>query len=210
MSIYVGLIYGYLYLLFTTFTGVFEGQYGFSSGSVGLTYLGLGLGSMLGLGIVGVSSDRILKAKTKPNADGTPGEMKPEYRLPPMVYTATLIPVGLFIYGWTSYHKVQYIVPIFGTCLIGVGNLAVFMCVSTYLIDAFTAYAASALAANTLIRSVMGAVLPLAGPKMYETLGLGWGNSLLGFIALACIPGAWILNRYGEGIRRKFDIKDRL
>jgi multidrug resistance protein len=210
MSIYVGIIYGYLYLFFTTFTGVFEGQYGFSSGSVGLTYLGLGTGSLLGLGLAGFSSDRILKAKTKPNADGTPGEMKPEYRLPPMVYAATLIPAGLFIYGWTAYYRVQYIVPIFGTCLIGIGNLAVFMCVSTYLIDAFTIYAASVLAANTLIRSVMGAVLPLAGPKMYETLGLGWGNSLLGFIALACIPVPWGLNRYGEGIRRRFDIKDRL
>jgi MFS family permease len=210
MSIYVGLIYGYLYLLFTTFTSVFETQYGFSAGSVGLTYLGLGIGSMLGLAIIGISSDRILKAKTKPNADGTPGEMKPEYRLPPMIYAATLIPVGLFIYGWTAYYKVHYVVPIFGTCLIGIGNLAVFMCVSTYLIDAFTIHAASVLAANTLVRSVLGAVLPLAGPRMYQSMGLGWGNSLMGFIALACLPFAWALERYGEVIRKRFDLTGRI
>lgn len=210
MSIYVGIVYGYLYLLFTTFTGVFELQYGFSTGSVGLTYLGLGLGSMVGLAIIGFSSDRILKAKAKPNPDGTPGEMKPEYRLPPMIYAATCIPAGLFIYGWTAYYKIHYIVPIFGTMLIGIGNLAVFMCVSTYLIDAFTIHAASVLAANTVVRSTLGAILPLAGPKMYETLGLGWGNSLLGFIAVACLPIPWVLNRYGESIRKKFDLKGRI
>ena len=49
-SIYVGVVYGYLYLLFTTFTIVFERTYHFSSGSVGLTFLGLGVGSLSGLG----------------------------------------------------------------------------------------------------------------------------------------------------------------
>jgi multidrug resistance protein len=210
MSIYVGIVYGYLYLLFTTFTSVFSLQYGFSTGTVGLTYLGLGIGSMIGLAIIGFSSDRILKSKTKPNPDGTPGEMKPEYRLPPMVYASVLIPAGLFVYGWTAQYKVHYIVPIFGTMLIGIGNLAVFMCVSTYLIDAFTIHAASVLAANTLVRSALGAVLPLAGPRMYQTLGLGWGNSLLGFIALACVPVPWVLNQYGERIRKRFDMTGRI
>jgi multidrug resistance protein len=210
MSIYVGIVYGYLYLLFTTFTGVFEGQYGFSTGTVGLTYLGLGIGSMIGLAIIGISSDKIVKHKTKPNPDGSPGEMKPEYRLPPMTGTATLIPIGLFIYGWTAEYKIHYIVPIFGTMLIGIGNLAVFMCVSTYLIDAFTIHAASVMAANTLVRSTLGAVLPLAGPKMYQTLGLGWGNSLLGFIGVACLPIPFVLNRYGERLRKRYDMTGKI
>jgi len=75
------------------------------------------------------------------------------------------------------------------------------MTVSTYLVDAFTTYAASAMAANTVFRSLAGALLPLAGPKMYERLGLGWGNSLLGFIALALCPLPVIFYVYGERIR---------
>lgn len=75
------------------------------------------------------------------------------------------------------------------------------MTVSTYLVDAFTVYAASAMAANTVFRSLAGALLPLAGPKMYETLGLGWGNTLLGFIALALCPLPVIFYIYGERIR---------
>lgn len=84
---------------------------------------------------------------------------------------------------------------------VGVGILATFMPISTYLVDAFTVHAASALAANTLLRSLAGALLPLAGQKMYATLGLGWGNSLLAFIALAMCPIPWIFFKYGERIR---------
>lgn len=57
------------------------------------------------------------------------------------------------------------------------------------------------MAANTVFRSLAGAMLPLAGPKMYDTLGLGWGNSLLGFIALALCPLPIIFYVYGERIR---------
>ena len=116
--------------------------------------------------------------------------------------TAFFIPVGLFIYGWTAEKHVHWIAPIIGTSLVGIGLLATFMPIQTYLVDAFTIYAASALAANTVLRSLVGALLPLAGRKMYATLGLGWGNSLLAFIALAMCPIPWIFFRYGERIRK--------
>jgi hypothetical protein len=76
------------------------------------------------------------------------------------------------------------------------------------MVDSFTIYAASALAANTVVRSVAGAVLPLCGLQMYQRLGLGWGNSLLGFIALLLIPIPPVVMRYGEGLRKRHDIKD--
>ena len=75
------------------------------------------------------------------------------------------------------------------------------MPMQTYLIDAFPLYGASALAANAILRSAIGAVLPLAGPAMYARLGQGWGNSLLGFIAIALIPIPIMLIRYGEWLR---------
>jgi hypothetical protein len=83
------------------------------------------------------------------------------------------------------------------------------MTVSTYLVDAFTIYAASAMAANTVFRSLAGAMLPLAGPKMYDALGLGWGNSLLGFIALALCGLPVIFWLYGERIRtsKRFQVE---
>lgn len=71
-----------------------------------------------------------------------------------------------------------------------------------YLIDTFGIYAASTLATNTLVGSLFGATLPLAGRALYDTLGVGWGNSLLAFIALAMSPVPFLLlRRYGEAIR---------
>jgi MFS family permease len=205
LSIYMGIVYGYQYLMFSTFSAVFEQQYGFSTQSIGLSFLGIGIGSLIGLFAVGAVSDRIVKARAKPSKKNPEGKMQPEFRLPPLVAGAFFIPAGLFMYGWTAQYKEPWIAPEIGTALVGIGNMAVFMVVVTYLVDAFTIYAASALAANTVVRSIMGALLPLAGQKMYASLGVGWGNSLLGFIAVACIPVPWALMKYGERLRTSFD-----
>jgi hypothetical protein len=44
--------------------------------------------------------------------------MKPEYRLPPLVVGTFFIPAGLFLYGWSAYYKIHWIVPIIGTALV--------------------------------------------------------------------------------------------
>ena len=88
LSTFMAVVYGYLYLLFTTITEVFENRYHFSQGSVGLTYLGIGLGSLAGVFVFGIASDRIVKAKS------VSGVMKPEYRLPPMIPGSFAVPVG--------------------------------------------------------------------------------------------------------------------
>jgi len=196
LSVYMAVVYGYLYLLFTTLTLVFEDTYHFSQGNVGLTYLGIGTGSLLGLFIFGIASDKIMKRMS------AKGEMKPEYRLPPLIPGSFVIPIGLFLYGWSAEKHVFWIVPIIGTMFVGLGLLATFMPIQTYLVDAFTIHAASAIAANTVLRSLVGALLPLAGPKMYAALGLGWGNSLLAFIGIALAPISWIFFKYGERIRK--------
>jgi hypothetical protein len=62
-------------------------------------------------------------------------------------------------------------------------------------------YAASAVAANTVLRSALGALLPLSGLSMYNALGFGWGNSLLGFVALALVPVPICFSLFGAKIR---------
>ena len=119
-STYMAFLYGLLYLLFTTITGVFTRTYGFSQGLSGLSFLGIGIGMLIGLIMFGLASDRILKRLTAAN-----GVTKPEYRLPPMIPAALLVPFGFFIYGWTTKYAVQWIVPIIGTGMVGVGLLGI-------------------------------------------------------------------------------------
>lgn len=77
------------------------------------------------------------------------------------------------------------------------------MSVQAYTRDAFPLYASSALAGSTMIRSIMGTVLPIAvvAPILYARLGYGWGNSLLAFVALALIPIPVLLMTFGERMR---------
>jgi hypothetical protein len=77
------------------------------------------------------------------------------------------------------------------------------MCIQTYLVDAYETYSASALAASTILRSLIGATISLAERSMYSKMGLGWGNSLLAFITLAMSPLPWLFYRY-EGLRKRY------
>lgn len=138
-SLYVGLAYGYMYLMFSSMTPLFMQIYSFSEGEAGLAFLGLGVGSMAGVIWFSRMSDRYGKKKAEKErvvaeAEGRePEGMKPEYRLPPLRYGSILLPAGLFIYGWTADYKTHWIAPIIGTCLVGVGNLLIFMVSSRHI-----------------------------------------------------------------------------
>lgn len=204
ISLYVAVAYGILYLLFTTYTFVFEERYGFSPGAVGLTYIPSGIGMLLSMFALGMISDRIIQ---KHQAQGH--TLKPEMRLSRILTIpgGISLPIGLFIYGWTAQHHVHWIVPLVGTAFVGAGIMGCMIPTSTYLIDAFQIFAASAIAANGLMRSLLGALLPLGGLDMYDKLGLGWGNSLLAFVALALIPVPVLFRIHGEKIRTKFPVE---
>lgn len=195
LSLYMGIVYGVMYLLFTTFPLVFQLQYGFGTGAIGLTYIGLGIGSVIGLGGAGFVSDKLYRKKA------VDGHMEPEYRIVPLIPAAFLIPAGLFWYGWTTQYKVHWIVPEVGTVLVGIGMNVVMMCVTTYFIDAHPRFEASANAAGTSVRSLIGALVPLFGRSMYTSLGLGWGSSLLGFLTLAMAPLPWFFFKFGQRLR---------
>jgi hypothetical protein len=72
---------------------------------------------------------------------------------------------------------------------------------ATYLVDAYTVYSASVMAATLIFRCLFGALLPLVGGAMFDALGVGWGNSVLGFVSVAFLPLPLILYIYGERIR---------
>ncbi|KAE8353419.1 major facilitator superfamily domain-containing protein [Aspergillus coremiiformis] len=195
LSLFAAVTYGYLYLMFTTLAPIFKTTYNFSSGLAGLAYLGFGIGCILGLGVIGVVSNRIAASHT------ARGCFTPESRLPPMLFGCWAIPAGLFWYGWSAQAHTHWIVPILGMGVFAIGLVVVFMASNTYLVDSYLIHAASVTAAATVLRSLIGAVLPLAGPSMYATLGLGWGNSLLAFIALVMCACPVLFWKYGEFLR---------
>lgn len=123
LSLFMFILYGYFYLMFTAIPGLFQNQYGFSPGQVGLTYLGLGVGSFVGLLLSGATSDRlVVYLKEKKNT-----EPKPEYRLPVLIAGTCLVPIGLFWIGWTAQTLQHWILPTIGTGIVSVGVTLLFV-----------------------------------------------------------------------------------
>lgn len=118
-----------------------------------------------------------------------------------MVIGGVVLPIGLFLYGWTAEKRVAWIAPIIGTAILAFGAVVIFIAAQTYIVDAFPVYSASALAACNVLLCAGGAFLPLAGPALYNNLGPGWGSSVLGFISLAFVPVPLLLMRYGERLK---------
>jgi hypothetical protein len=135
------------------------------------------------------------------------GVFEPEMRLPACIFFACFIPITFFWYGWSADKRTHWIVPIIGLIPFAFGMIGIYIPIQTYMIDAFSTYAASAVATLTICRSLCGAFLPLAGPKMYAALGLGWGNSVLGFIAISLIPVPLLIYKFGGSIRKNHPVK---
>jgi MFS family permease len=201
LSLYVAVEYGVLYIMFSTFTFVFQRQYGFSSGIVGLSYVPTGIGMMLGAGAFGALTDRALKKKMA--AGGTP---TPEDRLPLSltIPSGVFVAAGLFWYGWATETNVHWIVPMLGVAVFCIGLMGVMLLIQMYLVDSYVRYAASVIAALTVIRSFVGALLPLSGLSLYNAIGWGWGNSVLAFISLALAPIPVMFLYIGPKMRKRF------
>jgi len=120
LSTFTAIAYGYLYLLFTTFPIIFQEQYHFSNGIVGIAYLGIGVGAVTGVVILGVTSDRLMKKSVD-------GEIIPEYRLLAMMYGAPCIPIGLFWFGWSAKAETHWIVPIIGSLFDAIGIVSIYV-----------------------------------------------------------------------------------
>ena len=63
--------------------------------------------------------------------------------------------------------------------------------------------AASAIAANTFLRSLFGAVFPLFATYMFDALGVNWAGTLLGCVALILVPIPVVFWKYGAKIRAR-------
>ena len=200
LACYMACLYGLLYLTLSTFPMLWATKYHMSIGTGSLNYISMGIGFLIGTQIKARLNDNIYARLKKKNN----GIEKPEFRVPVMVPASLLVPIGLFMYGWSAQAHTHWIVPDIGICLFCAGVIVGFQCIQIYLVDSYTRYAASAIAAVTVLRSLAGFSFPLFAPAMYKALKYGWGNSVLGFIAIAIgIPAPFMLWKFGEALRAK-------
>jgi MFS transporter, DHA1 family, multidrug resistance protein len=194
MTLYGSLAYGIQYLLFFSVPYIFRHDRHWPDKTASLPFI-----CML-LGIITASiGTSIFYSKWYGPRYKARGKVCPEDRLPPVIFGSFLLPIGLFWLAWTSHTT--WIVQVLPLFLVGAGIMLIFAVGVVYIVDIYLPVSASAIAANTAIRSAFAAGLPLAAPKMYEELGTSWATSLLGFLTLLLIPAPFLFYRYGDHLR---------
>lgn len=211
LSLYTAVVYAILYSFFSAFPIVFQQVRGWSPGIGGLAFLGILVGMVIAIIVVILSFNPDYVRQVDKHGGVT---CPPEYRLKPAILGAPLLVVGLAAFAATDFPSIHWIVPIILSAPFGFAMVLVFLSLQTYLVDAYLLYAASVLAANSVIRSLLGAVFPIITPYMYhpggdsgncpvESCGIHVGPAIAGALALIFMPAPFLFYRYGGAIRKK-------
>ena len=200
LTIYTAYAYAMIFSFFGSLPYVLEMDYGFDARQVGLAFISVVIGYVLATIMFGIF-DRTLYAKARTAAGGLPA---PEHRLYSGLVGSIFIPIGLFWYAWEAHRGGHWAALIASGIPFGFGAFSLFLSTITYLVDTYRAgLAASALAANGILRYTFGAVFPLFTLQMYKKLGVHWSGSIFAFLSLLLLPIPWILFKYGKALRAK-------
>lgn len=137
LNAYTALICMLIFAWLEIFPIVFTGLYAFSPGAVGLAYLGLLSGAILALLIFAAWFHWTESKEKNFNDDDDDCRRRrrrgrqPEKRFIPLMAGCWLIPISLFVFGWSARPRIHWIVPILGSGLFSIGGFTVF--VSSYI-----------------------------------------------------------------------------
>ncbi|KAI5306184.1 hypothetical protein KEM56_001932 [Ascosphaera pollenicola] len=198
VACYASFVYGILYLNLAYFPIVFQEIRGWGQLVGQLPFLALFIGILFGAAI-NLYNQKFYISRFRANNN----RPVPEARLPPMMLGSVFFAAGNFIFGWTSKPHIHWIASCVGASCMGLGFFTIFQAAINYLIDTFPKNSASAIAANTFLRSCFAAAFPLFARAMAHGMGVDWASSLLGFISCALIPIPYLFYIFGLRLRAR-------
>ncbi|SCU93140.1 LAMI_0E13366g1_1 [Lachancea mirantina] len=198
VSIYYALVYTLLYMLFSIYPIVFQQKRQWNAGIGELPLIGTVVGACIGGLLLFVNT----QIRQRRFAHGrTP---VPEDRLPGAMVGAVMFAVTIFWFAWTAeYDSIPWAVPTVAGTFLATSILLIFVTFINYIIDTYLMYAASAVAANTVLRSACAASSPLFTQYMFDAMGVGGAGSLIGGLGVLLMPMPFVFYKYGALIRAK-------
>ncbi|EEY17769.1 polyamine transporter 1 [Verticillium alfalfae VaMs.102] len=197
VALYASFCYGILYMQLGAIPFIFGVERGWPAVSAVLPFLAILLGAITGA-VINTLNQLVYNRSYHAAGD----RAVPEKRLPPMMLGSVLFAVGQFVTGWTAGPATaHWMVPVFGLYLTGCGFNTIFQAALNYLVDTFQMYAASAVAANTFLRSCFAAAFPLVVGPLYSNLGVGPGSSIFAGFAVLLVPVPFVFYVFGERLR---------
>lgn len=110
--------------------------------------------------------------------------MKPETQLWGLASLGWLLPGGLFMFGWSLYSDVHWIVPVIGMGIVGSGLSVNMRGCHFYIHDAYPGYFQLTSSVLIMLEAIFSGVFPLFARQLFNTLNVHWGSSLMAFIAI--------------------------
>ncbi|KAH6668770.1 putative MFS multidrug transporter [Halenospora varia] len=209
LSFYSAYSFGLLYIVHSTFPTLWTEVYHQSTSQSGLNFISIAVGFTLGVqigsrlmdwGFVYLRKREVKRSGGKFTLESLP--LVPEHRIPLLLPATLIVPIGLLIYGWTAQYHLHWILPNIGIAIFSGGTTIATQVQTSYTIDTYPEYTASALAAISVMKSLAGFAFPLFAPQLYKSLGWGGGNSLLAGVALVLgAPMAWGFWVWGKRVR---------
>jgi DHA1 family multidrug resistance protein-like MFS transporter len=197
-AVYTAIIYGIFYSFFEAFPLVYNEMYGFNLGELGLTFLSVTIGVVISIAWYWWYIYYVVEPDIKLNGLGAP-----ERRLIPALFVTFLVPIGLFIFGWTARSDVHWIASCVGIVITTIGIFLIIQCIFLYLPLVYPQYAASLFAGNDFSRSALAAGAIHFSYPLFHNLGVDKGISLLGGLTVGCSIGVYVLFFFGEKLRAK-------
>lgn len=130
----------------------------------------------------------------------------PEHKLAGFWIGSGVLAGALWVFAWTIPPAVQHlhwIVSLLALVLIGYALNEIDYVLGGYLADSYLSYAASGLAALSLIRALLSGILPLVSSPMFSQLGANLAVSLLAAVATMFCLVPPLFTRFGETIRAR-------
>lgn len=216
-SLWVAFSWAVLYLTLAAIPLVFQRNHGFSLQQANAVFAAMCVGALIA-SVLSIYQEKIARKHGKLINS-------PEGRLYFVCVESACMPIGLFMFGWTSASSIHWIVPTIAVSIATIGIFTIYLSVFNYLADTYHRYASSALAAQSFCRNMLGTsalspsppkrdpkhmltmsaggVFPLVTTQMYNNLGFGPASSLLGGIGTLLTVVPWILVFYGPRIRAR-------
>jgi multidrug resistance protein len=213
-SLWVAFSWAVLYLTLAAIPLVFQSNHGFSLQQANAVFAAMCIASIFAT-VLSIYQEKIARKYGKL-------ANSPEGRLYFACVESACMPIGLFMFGWTSSSHIHWVVPSIAIGIATIGIFAIYLSTFNYLADTYHRYASSALAAQSFCRNILGTlcslsptpkayvlinpiggIFPLITTQMYNKLGYGPASSLLGGIGTLLTIVPWILVFYGPRIRAR-------
>ncbi|KAK9246060.1 major facilitator superfamily domain-containing protein [Lipomyces tetrasporus] len=205
-----GLALACFYAISTGASSQFRAVYGFNDIQIALMFIPIGAGGLVSAFTTGKVVDWNYRRHAKLNGFPVVRNRRQDLTNFPIETARLQIALPLFYvgaasiiaYGWVMDHKVNLAGPVILLFIMGYALISSFQVLNVLMVDIYPGKAATATAANNLVRCELGAAASAAIVPMSNAMGRGWAYTLLALIFVGYSPTLLVVMKYGMRWRK--------